>query len=99
MEELFIALLLIGLGALYIYLRKENRKKFVKSQAVKKSEIITSYENQMKEVLIKYKDDETKRLELKKKLLIKINQELSLNIFFDDIEAKKILTQLANLKA
>lgn len=99
MEELFIALLVIGLGALYIYLRKESRKKFVKSQTVKKSEIIASYENQMREILVKYKDDESKRLEQKKKLLMKINQELSLNIFFDEVESKKLIAQLANLKA
>lgn len=99
MEELFIALLIIGLAAFYIYLRKENRKRFTKSEAVKKSEIIDSYENQMIEVLTKYKDDETTRLTQKKKLLMKINQELALNIFFEKEESKKVLEKLANLKA
>lgn len=91
-----LLIILIPFGIiLYI---NQNNKKNIKSAAVKKSEIIEDYKNQMKETVLLYKDDAIKLKEEKTKLLKKINYELSMNLFFDESEAKELLTELLKIK-
>lgn len=92
-------LLLIILVPLGIYLFiNQNKQQNIKSAAVKKSEIIEDYKSQMKAVLIEYENDSEKQKEEKIKLLKKINSELSMNLFFDEQEAKEILNDLLKIK-
>jgi hypothetical protein len=96
MDTLTLVLIfLIGLG---IYLLNQSKTKNTKSKAVKKSEIIDSYKKQMKDVLQKNEDDKSKQIQEKIKLLKKINYELSMNLFFDEKEAKELLNELTTLK-
>ncbi len=90
-----VLILLIGLG---IYLLNQNKTKNTKSKAVKKSEIIDSYKKQMKDVLVQNEDNKSKQLEEKIKLLKRINHELSMNLFFNEDEAKKLLKELTTQK-
>jgi len=78
---------LIGRGADSI----ENTK----SSGLKKSEIIAQYEDDLKQLLTKYENDKTKKMEQKKAYLQKCSSELSRNIFFTPEESKEIIQKLA----
>jgi len=68
-----------------------------KPAALKKSELISDYENQMQDVITLYSnDDETLKFE-KMQLLKQISKELATNIFFDKQEVKELLHKLANM--
>lgn len=72
-------------------------KKDIKTVEAKKEEIISSYENQMREILLKHQEDENMRTAKKTELLKQISKELSTNIFFDKPEVRDIIQKLANL--
>lgn len=91
MEYLFLILLIL-ITALFW-----SKNKKIKQPAIKKDEIITQYKKQMNELVQRYEDDKEKQIKEKIKLLKNINNELSMNIFFDEIEAKKILKELSNI--
>lgn len=90
-------LLLIILIPLAIFLFMKRNKKEIKPAHVKKEEIIEEYKRQMREVLDQNKSDKTKQLQEKTKLLKKINHELSMNLFFDEEESRKIINELLSL--
>lgn len=95
--EIAVLLVLVVLGAAIFYFKNQSTQNH-KSSAVKKTEIIENYENQIKEVLHRYKDDNTKQLEEKTKLLKQINSELSRNIFFTPEESKQVIQYLLTIK-
>ena len=89
-----IILLIVGIGG-YLFLK--NTQSGFKSSSIKKDEIIKQYEDELKKILEKYKDDKTTQLEQKKLFLKKCNSELSRNIFFTPNEASSIIQKLAGL--
>lgn len=91
-----LLIILIPLG-IYLFIN-QNRQKNIKSEVVKKSEIIADYKAQMQIVLDKNRDNPQKLKEEKIKLLKKINSELSMNLFFDAEEAKEVLNELLKIK-
>lgn len=90
-------LLLIILIPLAIFLFIKQNKKEVKPAHVKKEEIIEEYKRQMREVIEQNRDDKTRQLQEKTKLLKKINHELSMNLFFDEEESKKLISDLLKI--
>lgn len=91
----YIALLILLVVVFSIVFIKQNKQ--IKSTAIKKEEIIALYQQQMIDILEKYKDNKELQIKEKIKLLKNINNELALNIFFDEQESKKILKDLTNL--
>lgn len=91
-----LLIILIPLG-IFLFV-KQMKPQNVKSSAVKKSEIIDNYKNQMQNVIKTYENDKKKQIEEKTKLLKKINHELSMNLFFDKEEAKELLSELLKIK-
>lgn len=91
----YIALLILLVVVFSLVFIKQNKQ--IKSAAVKKEEIIALYQQQMIDILEKYKDNKELQIKEKIKLLKNINNELALNIFFDEQESKKILKDLTNL--
>jgi len=89
-----IFLLFLLILPLYFFKQKNTN---IKSKTVKKEEIIQEYFSLMEEVLEKNKDNKQLQVQEKIKLLKNINNELAMNIFFDEEEAKKILKDLSNL--
>lgn len=89
-----LAFILIAVVGFYLFFYK---KKQIKNPAVKKEEIIQEYENSMKELISKYSHDKKLLTQEKTKLLKKINYELSMNLFFDEEEAKQILNNLLKI--
>ena len=91
----FAVIFLATLVVAYIVLRKTNHK--LKQTAVKKEEIITQYETELKALLEQHNNDSITQLEQKTRYLKQCNDELSRNIFFTDEESTKIIQKLANI--
>ena len=96
--EYFLALVLSAvLTVIYIYLKK-NKYKTVKPKVVKKNELIQSYKNELLKILEENKENKELQFQEKIKFLKRVNSELSMNIFFDEIEAKNLIKELSGLK-
>lgn len=92
---LYILIFLILSAFIFLFLKENNYNH--KSPAIKKEELIKSYEDNMLELINKYKDDKI-QLQRKKIEYLKISSnELHNNIFFDADEAKAIIQNLASL--
>lgn len=95
--EISTLLLLILIPLAIFLIIKQQKKTNIKSAVVKKEEIIEEYKRQIREVISKNKNDQTALLREKTKLLKKINYELSMNLFFDEKESKKIILELLEI--
>ncbi len=94
--EYIVVLLSIVTVAIIYYKNKTTYKS--KPKAIKKEEIIKSYEDELKEILLSCKEDKSKAIELRIQFLKKVNQELSMNIFFEQNEARQILEKLSKME-
>ena len=82
------------------YSRATFKKKNIgvsKSEIVKKHEIIDNYKKELFEILEASENDKNLQMQERIKFLKKVNYELSMNIFFDENEAKQILKELSEL--
>ena len=93
-----LTLILIFLILFGIFLFIIGNKKNIKPPAVKKDELIEDYKNQMRVLLVRYKKDKHLQTQEKIKLLKQINQDLSMNLFFEKEEATKLLKELSTLE-
>lgn len=95
-DNILLILIVLLFVLLFLYFTK-NKNVNVKSPTIKKDELKDNYRNQMRELLEEHKDD--KSMQIKKKILLlkQINNELSMNLFFDEIEAKEFLQELSNI--
>ena len=97
------ALILIVLAILFVFVLIYLKNSFFsvqtlnKSKAVKKEEIIENYEIKMKDLVLKHSSNKENLTNEKIKLLKQINHELSMNLFFDEIEAKQIIQKLSKI--
>ena len=96
MEYILALLLSAGLTLVFIYFKK-NRNVVIKSAPVKKEELIQGYKEELLNILEENKDNKELQFQEKIKFLKKVNYELSMNIFFDEIEAKKLIQELSGL--
>jgi len=96
MDLLTLILIFLIFFAIFLFITAK-KKKNIKAPVVKKEELIQSYKNQMKELLLKYEHDKKLQTQERIKLLKKINQELSMNLFFEKEEATKLLKELSTL--
>lgn len=74
---------------------RSNVVEIVKSKEEKKADIIDGYKQELKLALDPLMDDMDARVAKKSELLKKFSDELSLNIFFDKDELKKIILELS----
>lgn len=95
--EISTLLLLILIPLAIFLIIKQQKKTNIKSSVVKKEEIIEEYKRQIREVISKNKNDQSALLREKTILLKKINYELSMNLFFDEKESKKIILELLEI--
>ncbi len=97
MDSLTLILIFLIFFAIFLFITA-NKKKNTKVPAIKKEELIQSYKNQMKELLLRYENDKKIQTQEKIKLLKQINHDLSMNLFFEKEEAIKLLKELSTLK-
>ena len=96
MDIITLLLIFLIFFAVFLFITA-NKNKNIKAPAVKKEELIQDYKNQMKELLLKHENNKKLQTEEKIKLLKQINQELSMNLFFEKEEATKLLKELSTL--
>lgn len=94
MDTLTLVLIVLIIFAAYLIFKQFYQKTAVKPTAVKKDEIIEDYKLKLEEINTKYKDDQTRLKVEKMKFIKQVNNELSMNLFFDEQEAKKIIQDL-----
>ena len=95
--DIIIVISLILILVVIFLLIQNNTTPTSKNKALKKEEIILNYENELKSILLKHKDNKTKQIEQKKLFLQKCSSEFSRNIFFSTEESKQIIQKLAQL--
>ena len=96
MEYLLALLLSAGLTVVFIYYKK-SKTTFVKPTAVKKDELIQSYKDELFEILEANKENKELQLQERIKFIKRVNYELSMNVFFDEVEAKDLIKELSGL--
>ena len=97
MDILTLLLIILILFGIYLGINT-TKSKNIKSEVVKKDELINAYKVEMKNTLDKYKDDKATQTKAKIQLLKRINNELAMNIFFDKPESQKLLEELSRLE-
>jgi hypothetical protein len=96
MEYVLALLLSAVLTVIFIYFKKNNNVA-IKSAPVKKEELIQAYKEELLNILEDNKDNKELQFQEKIKFLKRVNQELAMNLFFDEIEAKKLIQELSGL--
>jgi len=95
--EYILALILSVLFTMIFLFYKKNKTTFVKPVVVKKDELIQNYKNELLEILEVHKDNKELQFQERIKFLKRVNYELSMNIFFDEIESKNLIQELSGL--
>ncbi|CAM3534091.1 hypothetical protein [Arcobacter aquimarinus] len=96
--EYLLALTLSALFTLVFIFFKRKNSNVYKPKALKKEELVESYKAELLAILEEYKNDSNLQRVEKIKFLKKVNYELSMNIFFDEKEAKDLLQELSRLE-
>ena len=81
----------------FIYFKK-NKIIATKPAVVKKDELIQGYKDELLQILEEHKENKELQFQEKIKFIKRVNSELSMNIFFDEIEAKNLIKELSGLK-
>ena len=97
MEYIFALILSTIFTIVYIYFRKKNTNSFFKPKALKKEELIENYKLELLDILEKCENNKELELQEKLKFLKRVNYELSMNIFFEQEEARNLIQELSNL--
>ena len=90
---ILVGLVLFSIVAVFI-LRNDSGTK-ANTKEAKREEILNGYKKELYETLKELKDDKDAKIAKKSELLKRYNEELSLNIFFDKIEIREIIMELA----
>jgi len=97
-EVAVIIFILISMALFFlIFKRTGKNSKYGKSQVNTKQDIVDGYEKLMLDVIENNKHDKEALLEKKTQLLKSISKDLHNNIYFDDDEAKYIVSKFAEL--
>jgi hypothetical protein len=96
MEYVLALFLSAVLTIIFIYFKK-NKNIVIKSAPVKKEELIQAYKEELLNILEENEENKELQFQEKIKFLKRVNYELSMNIFFDEIEAKKLIQELSGL--
>lgn len=96
MEYIVALLLSASFTFIFISFKKKNSS-LTKSKVVKKDELIESYKLELQDILKEYEDNKELQIQERIKFLKRVNYELSMNIFFDENEAKELLQELSKL--
>jgi len=89
-----VGVVLFAIVAIFIFRNDVQGEANAKER--KKSDIINAYKKELYEALKPLKNDKNAKIAKKSELLKKFNGELSLNIFFDNIEIREIILDLAD---
>ncbi len=80
-----------------IFVMRTGEPTVIQTKEEKREEILQQYAKELTDSLCLLKDDKEARVAKKTQLLKRFSKELSLNIFFDKIEIKEIILDLAEV--
>lgn len=95
--EYVLALILSAIFTGIFIFYKKNKMTCIKPALVKKDELIQNYKNELFEILEANKENKQLQLQERIKFIKRVNYELSMNVFFDEVEAKKLIEELSSL--
>jgi len=95
-EILYVLVGIIIFSVIAIYIFKNDDLVNANTKDTKRAEIINSYKKELYEALKPLENDKNARVAKKSELLKKFSDELSMNIFFDNIEIREIILDLAD---
>lgn len=95
--EYVLALILSAVFTVVFMYYKQKKATFVKPAAVKKDELIQAYKDELLEILEANKQNKELQFQERIKFIKKVNYELSMNVFFDEVEAKDLIKELSGL--
>jgi hypothetical protein len=95
--EYILALVLSAILTVAFMFYKKNKTIFIKPRVATKDELIQNYRDELLELLEKNKENKDLQFQEKIKFIKRVNYELSMNIFFDEIEAKNLIQELSSL--
>lgn len=97
-DVIIVIFILISLALLVLIYKQINRTKSRDKTNVRtKQDIIDGYEKLILDVIENNKDDKKLMIEKKTQILKVVSKDLHNNIYFDDDEAKYIISKLAEL--
>jgi len=95
--ELIYTLVGIGIfGIVTFFILRNTDLKNVNTKDKKRDDIINGYKKELYDSLTPLKNDKNAALAKKKELLKKFSDELSRNIFFEQVEIREIILDLAD---
>ena len=95
--EYVLALILSAVFTVVFMYYKQKKTTFVKPAVVKKDELIQAYKDELLEILEANKQNKELQFQERIKFIKKVNYELSMNVFFDEVEAKDLIKELSGL--
>uniref|UniRef100_UPI0040471E7B hypothetical protein n=2 Tax=Aliarcobacter sp. TaxID=2321116 RepID=UPI0040471E7B len=95
--EYLLALILSALFTIVYVFFKKSKSVVIRPSVVKKDELIQNYKDELLSILEKYEGNKELQFQEKIKFLKRVNYELSMNIFFEEKEAKNLIQELSNL--
>ena len=90
---ILIGIVLFAIVAFFILKNDSGTK--ANTKEAKREEILNGYRKELYETLKPLKDNKDAKIAKKSELLKRYNEELSLNIFFEKIEIREIIMELA----
>ncbi|RXJ82005.1 hypothetical protein [Arcobacter sp. F2176] len=97
-EATVVIFILVSLALLILIYKQINKTKSSENTEVRtKQDIIDGYEKLILDVIENNKDDKKLMIEKKTQILKVVSKDLHNNIYFDDDEAKYIISKLAEL--
>lgn len=82
-------------GVIAYFVLRSDVSKEVQSKDARRYEVINAYKVELREAIEPIKDDKKARIAKKSEMLKKFSDELALNIFFDEMDIKDIITELS----
>jgi len=93
MDKLILLGIFIALFVVWFWIQKSDS--IVRTKEEKQAQIKASYKKYLDERLTPYKNDRSKLMQEKSKILKRFSKELHRNLFFDDNETRSLLQELA----
>ena len=90
---ILVGVVLFSIVAFFIF--KNDSGTSANTKEAKREEILNGYKKELYETLKPLSDNKDAKIAKKNELLKKYSEELSLNIFFDSIEIREIIMELA----
>ncbi len=95
-ELIYNMIAVVIFGVVSFFIVRSSNTRDVNSKSKNKDDIVDAYKKELYDTLSALDNDKKARVIKKKELLLKISDELSRNIFFEQVEIREIILDLAD---